>query len=91
VTGRRDGKLARLIERSSELKRDLVGFACSPRLRRSLATAMREAGPQVSLAARDAEVRAGLSLATTTMSHCAGQDHDDVTSSRFTRPGWVQI
>jgi hypothetical protein len=35
VTGRRGGEeLARLIERSSELKRDLVDFACSPRLRR---------------------------------------------------------
>jgi len=44
VTGRRDGELARLIERSSELKRGLVDFACSPRLRRSMAVAMREAG-----------------------------------------------
>jgi hypothetical protein len=45
VTGRRDGEeLTRLIERSSELKRDLVDFACSPRLRRSMAAAMREAG-----------------------------------------------
>jgi hypothetical protein len=45
VNGRPDGKeLARLIERSAELKRDLVGFACSPRLKRSLAAAMAEAG-----------------------------------------------
>ena len=36
--------LDRLIERSAELKRDLVGFACSPRLKRSLAAAMVEAG-----------------------------------------------
>ena len=33
-----------LIERSAELKRDLVDFACSPRLERSLAAAMLEAG-----------------------------------------------
>ena len=32
------------IERSAELKRDLVEFACSPRLERSLAEAMVEAG-----------------------------------------------
>ena len=38
------GELARLIERSGELKRDLVDFACSPRLERSLAAAMAEAG-----------------------------------------------
>ena len=45
MTGRRGGEeLARLIERSSELKRDLVDFACSPRLRRSMAAALREAG-----------------------------------------------
>jgi hypothetical protein len=45
VNGRRGGdELARLIERSAELKRDLVDFACSPRMRRSLAAAMREAG-----------------------------------------------
>jgi len=32
VNGRRGGEeLARLIERSAELKRDLVDFACSPR------------------------------------------------------------
>ena len=32
MNGRRGGKeLARLIERSAELKRDLVDFACSPR------------------------------------------------------------
>jgi hypothetical protein len=43
VTGRRDGELARLIERSSDLKRDLVDFACSPRLRRSMTAALREA------------------------------------------------
>jgi hypothetical protein len=36
--------LAGLIERSAELKRDLVDFACSPRLERSLAAAMLEAG-----------------------------------------------
>jgi hypothetical protein len=45
VNGRHSGKeLTRLIGRSSELKRDLVDFACSPRLRRSLASAMAEAG-----------------------------------------------
>jgi hypothetical protein len=33
-----------LIQRSAELKRDLVGFACGPRLARSLAAAMAEAG-----------------------------------------------
>ena len=45
MNGRRDGEeLARLIERSSELKRDLVDFSCSPRLERSLAAAMLEAG-----------------------------------------------
>ena len=33
-----------LIQRSAQLKRDLVGFACSPRLARSLAAAMAEAG-----------------------------------------------
>ncbi len=33
-----------LIERSPELKRDLVDFACSPRLERSLAAALLEAG-----------------------------------------------
>jgi hypothetical protein len=44
VNGRRPGaELVRLIERSSELKRDLVGFACGPRLERSLAAAIREA------------------------------------------------
>ena len=37
-------ELARLIERSAELKRGLVDFACSPRLKRSLAAAMAEAG-----------------------------------------------
>ena len=36
--------LAVLIERSTELKRDLVDFACSPRLERSMAAAMLEAG-----------------------------------------------
>ncbi len=37
MNGRHDGKeLARLIERSSELKRDLVDFACSPRLNRKI-------------------------------------------------------
>jgi hypothetical protein len=45
VNGRPGGEeLARLIERSAELKRDLVDFACSPRLGRSLAAAMAEAG-----------------------------------------------
>ena len=45
MNGRRGGEdLARLIERSAELKRDLVDFACSPRLKRSLAAAMLEAG-----------------------------------------------
>ena len=45
MNGRRGGEeLARLIERSAELKRDLVDFACSPRLQRSLAAAMLEAG-----------------------------------------------
>ena len=37
-------ELTRLIERSGELKRDLVDFACSSRLERSLAAAMAEAG-----------------------------------------------
>jgi len=42
--------LAVLIERSAELKRDLVDFACSPRLKRSLAAAMRrEPRPGVSV------------------------------------------
>jgi hypothetical protein len=46
VNGRRGEEegLAVLIERSAELKRDLVDFACSPRLERSLAAAMLEAG-----------------------------------------------
>jgi hypothetical protein len=45
VNGRRGEEgLAVLIERSAELKRDLVDFACSPRLERSLAAAMHEAG-----------------------------------------------
>jgi hypothetical protein len=45
VNGRRGGEeLARLIERSAEPKRDLVDFACSPRLERALAAAMLEAG-----------------------------------------------
>jgi hypothetical protein len=45
VNGRRGGEdLAVLIERSAELKRDLVDFACSPRLERTLAAAMLEAG-----------------------------------------------
>ena len=45
MNGRRGGEdLARLIERSAELKRDLVDFACSPRLERALAAAMLEAG-----------------------------------------------
>jgi hypothetical protein len=47
VNGRRGGEdLAVLIERSAELKRDLVDFACSPRMERSLAAAMAEAGPE---------------------------------------------
>jgi hypothetical protein len=45
VNGRRGGEdLAVLIERSAELKRDLVDFACSPRLERALAAAIMEAG-----------------------------------------------
>jgi len=36
--------LGALIQRSAQLKRDLVGFACSPRRARSLAAAMAEAG-----------------------------------------------
>jgi hypothetical protein len=45
VNGRRGKEgLAALIERSAELKRDLVDFACSPRLERSLAAAMLKAG-----------------------------------------------
>src|SRR5271166_2372277 len=45
VNGRRGEEgLAVLIERSAGLKRDLVDFACSPRLERSLAAAMLEAG-----------------------------------------------
>lgn len=41
---RGEDELAVLIERSAELKRALVEFACSPRLARSLAAAMAEAG-----------------------------------------------
>jgi hypothetical protein len=45
VNGCRGGEeLARLIERSAELKRDLVDFACRPRLERALGAAMQEAG-----------------------------------------------
>ena len=45
MNGRRGREeLTRIIERSAELKRDLVDFACSPRLERSLAAAMLEAG-----------------------------------------------
>ncbi|HLN70292.1 MAG TPA: hypothetical protein VK280_23865 [Streptosporangiaceae bacterium] len=45
MNGRRgEEDLAVLIERSAELKRDLVDFACSPRWERSLAAAMLEAG-----------------------------------------------
>jgi hypothetical protein len=45
VNGRRGAQdLAVLIERSAELKRDLVDFACSPRLQRSMAAAIVEAG-----------------------------------------------
>jgi hypothetical protein len=44
VNGRRGGdELAVLIKHSAELKRELVDFACSPRLERSLAAAMAEA------------------------------------------------
>jgi len=44
VNGRRgEEDLAVLIERSAELKRDLVDFACSPRWERSLAAAVLEA------------------------------------------------
>jgi hypothetical protein len=42
--------LAFLIERSAQLKRDLVGFAYSPRFERSLTSAMLEAaGPEAEL------------------------------------------
>ena len=45
MNGRHGGEeLAALIERSAELKRDLVDFACSPRLQASLAAAMLKAG-----------------------------------------------
>ncbi len=45
MNGRRGGEdLAVLIERSADLKRDLVDFACSQRWKRSLAAAMAEAG-----------------------------------------------
>ena len=45
MNGCRGGEdLARLIERSAELKRDLVDFASSPRLERTLAAAILEAG-----------------------------------------------
>ena len=45
MNGRRGGaELARLIERSGALKRDLVDFACSPRLERAMAAALAEAG-----------------------------------------------
>jgi hypothetical protein len=48
MNGRRGGEgLAVLIERSSELERDLVDFACSPGLERSLAAAMVAAGLEV--------------------------------------------
>ena len=43
-TRRGEEGLAVLIERSTELKRDLVDFACSPRLERSLAAALLKAG-----------------------------------------------
>ena len=47
MNGRRGGEdLAVLIERSVDLKRALVDFACSPRWERSLAAAMLEAGLQ---------------------------------------------
>jgi hypothetical protein len=55
VNRRRPGaELARLIERSSELKRDLVGFACGRRMERSLAAAMREADLEEDLEGADA-------------------------------------
>src|SRR6266700_7954275 len=55
VTDRRGGEgLAVLIEHSAELKRDLVDFACSPRLERSLASAMLEAGLEEELEEADA-------------------------------------
>ena len=45
MNGRRgEEDLAVLIERSADLKRALVDFACSPRWERSLAAAMLEAG-----------------------------------------------
>jgi hypothetical protein len=45
VNGRHGAEdLAVLIERSADLKRALVDFACSPRWERSLAVAMQEAG-----------------------------------------------
>ena len=45
MNGRRGGEdLAVLIERSADLKRALVDFACSPRWERSLAAALLEAG-----------------------------------------------
>ena len=48
MNGRRgEERLVVLIERSAELKRDLVDFACSPRLERSLAVAMLKAGLKV--------------------------------------------
>ena len=44
MNGHRGGEdLARLIERSAELKRDLVDFVCSPRQEQALAAAMLEA------------------------------------------------
>jgi hypothetical protein len=47
VNGRRgEDELAVLIKHSAELKRDLVDFACSPRLKRSLAAAMAEVDPE---------------------------------------------
>jgi hypothetical protein len=45
VSGRRGGEeLAHRIERSAELKRDLIDFACSPRLKQALGAALLEAG-----------------------------------------------
>ncbi len=46
--------LAFLIERSADLKRDLVDFACSSRLERSLAAAMLEAGVEGEVEEADA-------------------------------------
>src|ERR1700750_1961615 len=62
-----------------------TGYAVS-RSRPDLA----QPSPRGQSTACDAEVRPGLSPATTTMSHCGGQDHGDVTSPWFRRPGQAQ-